>query len=209
MSSRLSPNHEHSDEHSPLISPDRSPTERVERSSKKPTPWLSLALYLLGLIAIIDVGFYLLEPPKTRMYEAKICFRHYQKYDPSKIKQDGTVDESLCKINAVQEKLAAIMGWEELFESLPAILLAVPFGAWADKYGRKWIFVSSFVGMLLNCSWKFLISQTIWYLNAEPHTNCCRLFSHPPTPSGMAVFQLLSDRWRPARCKCHWHNHDI
>jgi MFS family permease len=157
MSACNSPDRETYEESSPLLLPTTPTPEHVEQPRKQSKPWLFLIVYLFFLVTTIDIASSLFEPPKTRVFEANICLRYYEKHDPSKINKDGTVDESLCKINAVQEKLATIMGWAELFEVLPGILLAVPYGALADKYGRKWIFALSLVGMLLDSAWILVI----------------------------------------------------
>lgn len=105
----------------------------------------------------IDAGGYLEEPPKTRVFEANLCLRYYREHDPSKINKDGTVDETFCKINAVQSKLASVMGWSDLFEAMPGIFLAVPYGILADRFGRKWLFVLSLVGVILDSTWVLII----------------------------------------------------
>lgn len=125
------------------------------------------------MIAIIDVGAYLSEPPKTRVFEANICQHYYEENDPSKIGPDGRVPENLCKIDEVQQKLAMIFGWQDTFDAIPGMLMAVPFGALADKLGRKWIFAVSLVGLQLNSIWILLVCyfrdlplQVVWFSSA-------------------------------------------
>lgn len=156
MAATRSPDRESYNESSPLLSSTPATPEPLEQS-KISQRWLLLIIYLFFLVVTIDVGEFLAVPPKTRVFEASLCFRYYQKYDPSKINDDGTVAEELCKINAVQEKLAAIMGWSDLFDAIPGILLAVPYGALADKYGRKWVFALSLAGLFLNSAWVLVI----------------------------------------------------
>lgn len=134
---------------------DASPISHVPPKKKK--PWVLLCALVFLLIACVDVGAYLAEAPKTRVYEANLCLRYYEKHDTSKIGPDGNVEEELCKIDPVQQKMASIFGWQETFDAIPSILLALPYGALADKVGRKWVFVASLVGLQLNSTWILII----------------------------------------------------
>ncbi|KAL1596410.1 hypothetical protein SLS60_009056 [Paraconiothyrium brasiliense] len=149
-----------------------SPAPLPEHSTKK-KPWKVLVFLIFVLITIVDVGAFLAEPPKTRVFEANICARWYEENDPSKLGKDGAVPEALCKIDEVQQKLAMIFGWQDTFDAIPGLLLAIPFGALADKWGRKWIFVASLVGLQLNSAWILFICyfrslplQLTWFSSA-------------------------------------------
>jgi len=147
-----------------------APLAKKEQQSK---PWVLLVVLVYLFIAIVDVGAFLAEPPKTRIFEATLCLRYYEENDPSKIGSDGSVPEGLCKVDEVQQKLAMIFGWQDMFDAIPGLVLAVPVGALADKWGRKWIFVFSLVGLQLNSAWVLLICyfrslplQLTWFSSA-------------------------------------------
>jgi hypothetical protein len=131
---------------------------------EKKKPWVLLVILCLFLIAVIDVGAFLGEPPRTRVYEANICLSYYREHDTSVIGADGTIPEKLCKIDQVQQTLAMIFGWQDTFDAIPAVLLAVPFGTLADRVGRKWIFAASLVGLQLNAAWILLICKPPGYI---------------------------------------------
>jgi MFS family permease len=116
-------------------------------------PWVLMVALAFALVAIIDMGAFLAEAPRTRVYEANLCLRYYRESDPSVISADGTISEKLCKVDAVQQKMAMIFGWQEMFDAIPSIFLAIPFGVLADKVGRKWIFTASLMGLQLNSAW--------------------------------------------------------
>ncbi|KAG9201214.1 hypothetical protein G6514_005943 [Epicoccum nigrum] len=120
---------------------------------QKTKPWVVMVVLAFALIAIIDMGAFLAEAPRTRVYEANICIRHYREIDPSVIGADGTIPEKLCKVDEVQQEMAMIFGWQEMFDAIPSIFLAIPFGVLADKVGRKWIFTASLMGLQLNSAW--------------------------------------------------------
>ncbi|PVH96820.1 MFS general substrate transporter [Periconia macrospinosa] len=160
----LSP--EDADPLSPLQPPLTSP-------EKKGKPWIFLVALFFAMVAIIDVGAYMSDAPKTRVFESNLCLQYYEANDPSQIGPDGNVPESLCKIDEVQQRLAMIFGWQDTFDAIPGMLLAVPFGALADRVGRKWIFAVSLVGLQLNCLWILLICyfrslplQWVWFSSA-------------------------------------------
>lgn len=126
---------------------------------EKRKPWVIMVILAFALVAIIDMGAFLAEAPRTRVYEANICLSHYQLNNPSVIGVDGTIPEKLCKVDAVQQKMAMIFGWQEMFDAIPSIFLAIPFGVLADKIGRKWIFTASLMGLQLNSAWVLAICE--------------------------------------------------
>lgn len=122
-------------------------------TSKNTQPWAIMVILAFALVAIIDMGAFLAEAPRTRVYEANVCLGYYQETNPSVIDVDGAIPEKLCKVDAVQQKMAMIFGWQEMFDAIPSIFLAIPFGVLADKVGRKWIFTASLIGLQLNSAW--------------------------------------------------------
>ena len=95
--------------------------------------------------------------PKVRLFEFVICTNHYLREDPSLVGRDVSVHVNFCKVDSVQDKLAMILGWQYTFDSIPAILLAVPYGYLADKHGRKYITVLSMMGYALSWVWTLFI----------------------------------------------------
>lgn len=93
--------------------------------------------------------------PKTRLFESMICTDHYRQEYPSQVGEGGFVPEHLCKVDAVQGSLATILGWQLLFDNIPAILLPIPYGYLADTYGRNSIAVFSMLGYAL--SWASMV----------------------------------------------------
>jgi hypothetical protein len=125
----------------------------------KTKPWVIMVVLAFALVAIIDMGAFLAEAPRTRVYESNICLGYYRETDPSVIGKDGLIAEKLCKVDAVQQKMAMIFGWQEMFDAIPSIFMAIPFGVLADKVGRKWIFTASLMGLQLNSAWVLVICK--------------------------------------------------
>jgi MFS family permease len=64
-------------------------------------------------------------------------------------------------------------GWQDMFDAIPGLLLAVPLGALSDQRGRKKIFAWCLVGLQLNSAWVLLICwmrslplQLVWFSSA-------------------------------------------
>ena len=63
------------------------------------------------LFNVVSFATLLLEVPLVRLWEQSICNRHYQESPPSTF-TGHNVEESLCKIAAVQDELAMVAGWQ-------------------------------------------------------------------------------------------------
>lgn len=132
------------------------------------------------VILLLALGDDLLDSPMARITEAVICYRYYETTDPSKllIGRDhigpgaiGGVDELHCKLDAVQTELALLRGWQSLFDSIPGLLLAVPIGWAADRYGRKRFVLLALFGFFLQGAWPQFVTwlwqafdiRTVWF----------------------------------------------
>lgn len=110
------------------------------------------------------------ESPETRIIESVICYRYYEKSDPSKINLGrdivgpgaiGGVDERFCKTAPVQDSLAEFYGYKVFLDGIPALLLAIPFGWAADqpKFGRWLIVFLNLFHMTLRAGWVLVSKQ--------------------------------------------------
>lgn len=139
------------DEITPLFHSTAPAAKNIRESNGK--PWVPTVVLLLATIAFIDISAFVSAAPRTRIYEANECTRYYQAHDPTRINPDGTVSEANCKINTIQQRLAIVYGWQDALDSVPGLVLALPFGALADRCGRKWIFTAALMGVQMNAAW--------------------------------------------------------
>lgn len=78
---------------------------------------------------------------------------------PGRDKPSG--DDDPCKDDVVLGKLTILLGWDGLFTLLPGLLLSVPYGAAADRYGRVPIFGLVILGVTLKAGWVALVCECI------------------------------------------------
>jgi len=152
-------------ESSPLITPDAQDDPSDKRAN-------GILLILIFVVLFVALGEGLLESPMTRITEAVICYRHYEDADSSKllIGRDGIgpgaiggVDELYCKVDAVQSELALLRGWQSLFDSILGMLIAVPVGWAADRYGRRPFAMLALFGFVFQDAWPQFVT---WFWQA-------------------------------------------
>ncbi|KAI0433319.1 major facilitator superfamily domain-containing protein [Xylaria sp. FL1042] len=137
----------------PLLSPRDSRENSVKTPPSHQTrctwPWIYVVLGCIVVAIVSEIGEYLYAAPRVRLFESVSCTRYYLQHDPSVIRPDGSVPEYLCKVDPVQDEVTTVLGWQLFCDSVPAIILPLPFGYLADRYGRKWILHISMIGYTL------------------------------------------------------------
>ena len=143
-------------ETSPLLStPSTRPSPKADHAEQHRTRTYVVALVLLNAI---NLGDLVLGPATARIYESVYCRNWYREHDPSLVGPGG-VEEMYCKIPNVQRDVSSLVGFRELFDAMPGLLLAIPFGILADRYGRKWLFVLNMFCMLCRYLWVVMICK--------------------------------------------------
>lgn len=121
--------------------------------------WRPVLLISL-MFAVVGFGFSVSVAAQLRLLEDIICTAYYEKNSPITT-QGGGVHENICKTTEIQEVLAQVLGWQSFFENMPGLLLAMPYGVVADKYGRKVVLVASMIGMFLSSIWVLFVCKPI------------------------------------------------
>ncbi|PGH29195.1 hypothetical protein GX50_08058 [[Emmonsia] crescens] len=103
-------------------------------------------VYLLAICLELEESVQ--KAPTIRLLENAICRKHYQHEFPS-----GQIDESMCKIEPIQVRLAHIRGLMSFFDSLPIILFGTVFGSNADRNGRRLAFGLAVFGTICAMVW--------------------------------------------------------
>ena len=148
---------EHTTVRTPLLGefPREAGDARLARSSARRRYYI-LAI-VLSIIFITDLANSINKAPLMRVFESIICREYYSRVDPSRFAVDGLVDEWHCKVAPVQEELALFRAWQDFFDYVPGLFLAIPFGMLADRYGRKWLTVLNVTSIWLRMAWICLV----------------------------------------------------
>ena len=119
--------------------------------SKRLMILIMIAIFALGVDLGNDMGL----APQTAIFERIIC-RNYGLLSTGNPPVNGS---DPCKSEAVQAELALVLGYKDMFEVLPSILLSLPYGVLADHWGRKPVIYVGIVGMLLGELWIRLVGK--------------------------------------------------
>ncbi|PSR76129.1 major facilitator superfamily domain-containing protein [Coniella lustricola] len=110
--------------------------------------WLPI-IFILLMLFVDGIGYFVSQAPTTQLFEDIACRRYYQ---------SSTITESLlCKAPGVQREVATIFGWQAFFDGIPSLILALWYGALADRYGRRGVLFLSMLGQALGMAWVLLI----------------------------------------------------
>ncbi|ETS80881.1 hypothetical protein PFICI_08410 [Pestalotiopsis fici W106-1] len=167
----------------------RSPTHR----SRCSWPWTHVVGLVLCIAILADLGESMFMAPRMRLYESVICSEFFSQADPSLIGPDGTVPEKMCKVTPVQEQLATLLGWQSFIDSIPAILLPIPFCYLADKYGRKWIMALGLIGFTLSYAWAELVVASGLRLQYVLLSSVFYLIGGGPTTATTLLTTVVTD----------------
>lgn len=114
--------------------------------------WLPVVFILLMLF-VDGFGYFVAQAPTTQLFENIACHHYYQ---------TATITEPLlCKVPEVQKEIASVFGWQAFFDGIPSLILALWYGALADRYGRRGVLFLSLLGQTLGQAWVLLICKCV------------------------------------------------
>ena len=77
---------------------------------------------------------HMIEVPTIQLFEQAICNRYYSNQSLHLPLPAPDIDETLCKVPAIQKELATLTGLKFTFDALPGLLTALYYGSIADRY---------------------------------------------------------------------------
>ncbi|KAF3937485.1 hypothetical protein ABW19_dt0204557 [Dactylella cylindrospora] len=191
-------NHDASNESDPLISRDYDGANDISSHSQSGEPeepvvyhnGVPILWYLTGLIILLELEEVVQSAPTIRLLELAICQRYYGDRGI-----DGPIDEGMCKIDDVQTQLAYIKGGQGFFEAIPTLLLAIPYGYYADKRGRRFVLFLTELGLILAMAWILLVCynwetipiQAVW------GTGVFRIIGAGPAVAFAMIMSMVAD----------------
>lgn len=114
-----------------------------ELDERTVTQRLAILIPCLAILVCFTIGSFMIDIPTNEISEAIICRDIYGVVpDPA--------SDARCKSTPVQSELALIGGWELTFGFIPSLLVGVPFGLAADKYGRRAVLLLTCFGGTLS-----------------------------------------------------------
>ncbi|KAK4452936.1 major facilitator superfamily domain-containing protein [Podospora aff. communis PSN243] len=148
-----------SDETRPLVTRPTTPSNSNHTNGNRSHWRLVLAIAALDLI--LNATTQLTVVPSLTILQDIVCRQHY-----AHVQLDPSVHfEDRCKVEPVQSEIAYINAWRDSLEILPALFLAVPYGALADRIGRKFVFLLAVFGCLMSDVW---IRVVYWFSDVFP-----------------------------------------
>ncbi|KAL2820301.1 major facilitator superfamily domain-containing protein [Aspergillus granulosus] len=136
----------HDTEATPLISGD------VPAESSILNGHANLVSLCALLALVVNIGTILTTIPTIQIIEHIVC--HDMSPDLSSFSQSSS--DPRCKELDVQGELAEIRGWSNAIAILPSLLVSIPYGILADRFGRRPVLRLSVLGISL-----MLIQQMI------------------------------------------------
>ncbi|PYI07462.1 MFS general substrate transporter [Aspergillus sclerotiicarbonarius CBS 121057] len=167
----------HNGEPSPATPLLENPISDDSRYQKRGGSNVRALVICAAFIVVVDFASSLRIAPTNQLLELSVCRSYYRSVDPSTIAPDGTVPARICKIHEIQREVAVLRGWLGLAEALPGLLLAIPYGLLAQRYGRKLVATLGLSGEIIANLW-------IWF--------ACHYF---PRFSGWAIVISASIRF--------------
>lgn len=122
-------------------------------------PW-RIVLIAAGVSLILNASANIAFVPTTTILQDIICDKYY-----ARAHIENPMAVRGCTVGPVQSEVAFINGWKESFDTLPSILVAVPWGAVADRIGRKFVLLLAILGCFLNDAWLRLV---FWFPHVFP-----------------------------------------
>lgn len=117
-------------------------------------------MYLIALFIFLnDLGSGLRVAPEVEMLEVLVCRKYFQTHDRKVFAQNGKVAEHFCEVDAVQSQLVNLRGWLSLTRGIAQLLVVLPFGALADRKGRRLVIALSLISLVLAEAWVVVVCE--------------------------------------------------
>ncbi|KAI1171607.1 hypothetical protein F4777DRAFT_582725 [Nemania sp. FL0916] len=135
-------------------SPATISNRRRQSSGRLPR---SAALWLvLFLLLLVNLTNGISNIPLNRLLERRLCRIYYN--------VDHDVDETLCKVDIIQQDLAWIMGAFETLWIVGDFVMTIPLTFLSERYGRTRVLLLNLVPRLFMLSWTLGIAYLEDYL---------------------------------------------
>ncbi|KUL92531.1 hypothetical protein ZTR_02332 [Talaromyces verruculosus] len=114
---------------------------------------LRTQLVVILFVCVFYFDMYVCLVPEVSIREDIICKTYYDRLD----NDEGLIAERDCAVDAVQRELGLLNQVYITISELPGLLLVFPYGALADRIGRRKVLLCSVVGIALCDAFKLLV----------------------------------------------------
>lgn len=127
-----------------LLPPSALPHLHTAQSTR------TIIILVYIIIFITSFGGHLIGVPALRVYEDILCRQYYAGLDGEQhVELKGTVDESMCKGEAVQYKLNILLAGLHFLGALVGLVMTVPYGLLADRFVPTDIYWGMLLALML------------------------------------------------------------
>ncbi|KAH7029234.1 major facilitator superfamily transporter [Microdochium trichocladiopsis] len=99
----------------------------------------------------------------TRIFEDVFCRQYYA--DKTEFQLGDPIDERMCKEDEIQSRLAFLFAVSISIDAIVGCLSALPWGAAADRIGRKTVLVFCLAGFTMQIMWMMVVG---WFSDTIP-----------------------------------------
>ena len=167
--------------------------DQPQSLSKKHSSNYRIYIILYSILAAVNLGSQIYIPSLARLLESIYCYKWYAEHNPEFIIPGQSIDESFCKLDLIQQQVSTLRGWMELWNGIPAIFLAIPFGILADQLGRRWIFRLSISAIFLRYLWVVVVCATGIPMGAVYFASALNIFCGGDVVAEMLFCVILID----------------
>ncbi|KAK6002392.1 hypothetical protein QM012_002030 [Aureobasidium pullulans] len=154
-------------ETTPLLGQGTAPQDGTTNKDGQSHMSSRAILVIMGiLILVVQCADQFSEAPLTRTFESIYCYQYWEREDPTKVLIPrsavgpgalGGVEEQWCKVAEVQGKVAMLKGTQQFLDCIPGLILSIPVGILADRWGRRLIMVIGLCGFPLRLMWQLFV----------------------------------------------------
>ena len=139
------------------------PLHNDDNPKDDPRTSTTLLWTIYAIVFCINLGFQILVPAQTQIFESIYCAQWYEKHPLPGLPVD--IPESYCKIAPVQTQISTLKGWLEFFNAAPGLLLSIPMGILTDKIGRRKLVLVNLTVVFLTQVWTTFVT---WFSGQIP-----------------------------------------
>lgn len=139
--------HHANDEETPLIRQSTRSSDSDSTTKYDDNFWTYVKLYTLLLF--VAGSYMIIAPARIRIFEQIYCDEYYRNHPTIQLPYHGPIPEEMCKVTEVQKQVSSLRGWYEFYDSLPTLVMAIPFGILSDIFGRRLLLINNLINLTL------------------------------------------------------------